>query len=326
MNADRDTSAGGSRKSLNNHYDSSSFEAKDWVKTILKKARYSQPFNRVATSTARSLLTAAGWSSEFVIKYLHRVGTVESELPNGRVLRLRSHGDDWVSNQLYWRGWSGYEPESVPLFFRLAARAGVTLDVGSYVGFYTLLAAHANPAGRVYAFEPLPAIYQRLCSNVALNGLANVRCINSAVGEEEGTAEFFHVDVELPTSSSLSYNFMKSAEGLRSSHVPVTTLDRFVGENSVGRVDLVKIDTETTEPQVLRGMTEIIRRDQPIILCEVLPGRGVEKELEDVLSALGYNYYHLTPESPVPCERIKGHHEWLNYLFTVLKPEDVAQL
>lgn len=296
------------------------------IKGGLKRLRYTQPFNHVATSTVRALLNATGRRSEFFVKHLHRVGTIEDRLPNNRVLRLRSRADDWIPNQVYWCGWQGYEPESTSLFYRLASSARVTLDVGAYIGFYTLLAAHANPAGRVYAFEPLPAIYKRLLENVEANDLDNVRCVASAVGDADGEAEFYHVSVELPTSSSLSYDFMKSADGLRSSRVPVLTLDRFVEENNVGHVDLVKIDTESTEPEVLRGMLKTINRDQPIIFCEVLPGRGSEQPLEEIFSALGYRYYLLTPEGPKPRERVQGHGEWLNYLFTTLKPVDVNEL
>jgi FkbM family methyltransferase len=217
------------------------------LKTALKAVRASQPFNTLATTAVHVAFRALGVRSEWVIKHLHRVGVTRCRLPNGRTLKLWSRGDDWVSNQVFWRGWSGYEPETVPLFFRLATRACVTLDVGAHVGFYTLLAAHANSAGQVYSFEPMPRIHQRLFKNVALNGLNNVQCFASAVGEADGAAEFFHVLAELPTSSSLSLNFMQAGGAtLSSTRVPVTTLDRFVRERGIGRVDLLKIDTEST--------------------------------------------------------------------------------
>ena len=302
-----------------------SSEEPGWISGTLKRLRASQPVNYLATSTVHALFSAMGLRSEFIIKHLHRVGDVRLALPNNRTLRLWSRGDDWVSNQVYWRGWDGYEPETVPIFYRIATRADVTFDVGAYVGFFTLLAAHANPSGRVYAFEPLRGVYARLQKNVALNTLDQVQCIKSAVGEVDGSADFFHVPVELPTSSSLSYEFMRSANDLTVSPVPVITLDRFVQENRIDRVDLVKIDTESTEPQVLRGMIKTLQRDKPFVFCEVL-GRGGERELEEALRPIGYRYYHLIPSGPVLRDRIEGHPEWLNYLFTVLSPDEVAGL
>jgi FkbM family methyltransferase len=296
------------------------------IREVLKKLRLSQPLNYVATSAVRALLARIGRQPEFVIKHLHRAGKVKRRLPNGRMLRLQSRADDWVSNQIYWRGWNGYEPETVPLFFRLAARACVTSDVGAYIGFYTLLAAHANPAGRVFAFEPLPAAYARLQRNIELNRLANVRCVASAVGETDGVAEFFHMATALPCSSSLSYEFMRSAGEAQRALVPVLTLDRFVREQGLARVDLVKIDTESTEPEVLRGRAKTLRRDQPMIFCEVLQGRGAEKPLEEILRSLGYRYYLLTSDGPALRDQIEGHPAWLNYLFTTLEPSQVAKL
>src|SRR4030095_14992033 len=160
------------------------------IKTALKRFRASQPFNYIASSTIRFVLNAADVKSEFIIKHLPRVGVVKSRLPNGRILRLWSRGDDWVSNQVYWRGWSGYGPEAADLFFRLAQRANVTFDIGAHVGFYALLAGHANPAGTVYAFEPLPSTFARLEGNIRLNKLHSVYCVNSAVGEVGGMVEF----------------------------------------------------------------------------------------------------------------------------------------
>lgn len=303
----------------------SQVKSRSGIVTALKRARASQPFNYLATSIVHACQNLIGVQSEFVIKHLHRVGVVRHRLPNGQELLLWSQGDDWVSNQIYWRGWNGYEPETVPLFFRLAARASVTFDVGAYVGFFSLLAAQANLNGQVCAFEPLPSVYKRLLHNVELNRLTNVQCLARAVGEVDGNAEFWHLDAETPCSSSLSFEFMQTAENLVSSIVPVITLDRFVRDNNLNRIDLMKLDTESTEYQVLRGMTETLRRDHPIIISEVLPGRGGEVPLDEVMRRYDYRFYHLTPDGPIHHDKVEGHPEWLNYLFTPLSPDEVAR-
>ena len=296
------------------------------VKSALKRLRVSQPFNRLATSSVRSVLGTVGLESEMVVKHLHRIGIVQSPLPNGRTLRLWSKADDWVSNLVYWRGWEGYEPETVPLFFRLAARARVTIDVGAYVGFFSLLAGHANTSGLVYAFEPMLDPLERLRKNVSLNELTNVQGIQSAVGDVDGTADFYFAETPMPCSSSLSYDFMKSADALRSQPVALVKLDTFVNRQTVRDIDLVKIDTESTEHQVLRGMMETIRRDRPQIICEVLKDRASEDLLQDLVREIGYRAYLLTPDGPSLRDRIEGHPSWLNYLFTSLTPPEVAQL
>jgi len=288
----------------------------DAVRSALKSLRTSQPFNYVTTSVTLGALNVAGIRPEFIVKHLHRAGTVRRRLPNGRTLSLWSRGDDWVSNQIYWRGWGGYEPETAPIFFRLATRAAVTVDIGAYVGYYTLIAAHANPTGRVFAFEPLTTIQKRLIRNVELNRVKNVECVAFAAGDIDGDASFFHVDTELPTSSSLSFEFMRPANHLVSSSVRVVRLDQFVADRGISRIDLLKIDTESTECSVLRGMVRTLERDRPDVLCEVLQGQADEAGLEGLLGPLGYRYYLLTPEGPTARDHIEGHPNWLNYLFS----------
>jgi len=119
---------------------------------------------------------------------------------------------------------------------------------------------------------------------------------------------------------------MRTADSLQSFQVPVARLDTFVRENGVQFVDLMKIDTESTEPQVLNGMIETIRRDQPVIFCEVLKERGSEELLQEIIRSINYRAYLLTPDGPDLRDRIEGHPEWLNYLFTALSPSEVGQL
>jgi FkbM family methyltransferase len=283
-------------------------------RALLKHIRDLEPVNRLATSVMRWMFgigRAPGW----LVRHLPKIGKVDSRLPNGAGLHLWSLGDDWISNQVFWRGWRGHEPETTSVFFRLAQAAEVTIDIGAYVGYYTLLAAHANRLGRVIALEPLPNIHARLLRHIELNALTNVECLMAAAGAREGTADFFHQSHELPTSSSLSQEFMAGVPDLEVSRVPVVTIDRLVRDRLLPRVDLVKVDTESTEPDVLEGMRETLARDRPWIVCEVLKGRGAESRLGPLLEPHGYRFYLLTPEGLVLKSRIEGHPAWLNYLF-----------
>lgn len=261
------------------------------------------PLNRSLTSGVRAASRLAGRPPQVAVRHLPRVGETTATLPDGRTLRMWSRGDDWVSNQVFWGGWDAFEPETTRVFRELALGSRVTLDVGAYVGYYALLAAHSNPAGQVLAFEPLPAIADRLRRNVTLNALGNVSVLQCAASERGGTAEFFHVaGGELPSSSSLSEAFMAVHEQLTSSRVEVVTIDEVLQQRGVTGVDLVKLDTETTEPDVLRGMAVTLDRDRPDIVCEVLEGAD-GTVLAEVLEPFGYAFAALTPGGPVlePC-------------------------
>jgi len=73
--------------------------------------------------------------------------------------------------------------------------------------------------------------------------------------------------------------------------------------------------TEGTEPQVLEGMQDTLRRDRPVVFCEVLPARGTEEALEAVFDSLGYRNYLLRGDGPKLMDRIRADGTWLNWLF-----------
>ena len=274
------------------------------------------PLNRTLTGVLRALLPARARRHPALARYAPRVGEVEAQLPSGRLLRLCSRGDDEIASEVFWRGWAAHEPETVRPFYERAASARVTLDIGAHVGYFALLAAHANPAGRVYAFEPLARVRERLERNVALNAATNITCVPLAVGSPPGTAEFFHVQRGIPTSSSLSQRFMQSivsSEQLTSTMVEVVEVDAFVQAQGLDGVDLVKVDTETTEAAVFRGMLATLRRDRPDIVCEVLDDE-VAAAIEEHLAGLDYEFFQLTGAGPQRREHIHADARWRNFL------------
>lgn len=275
------------------------------------------PLNRIATGLLRALLPRRIQRHPALSRYVPRVGVVEARLPNGALLRMHSRGDDDIASPVFWCGWAGHEPESARLFYELAGSSRVTLDIGAHVGYFALLASHANPTGQVYAFEPLARVRERLERNVALNGAGNVACMPQALGSSAGTAEFFHFRRGLPSSSSLSQDFMHSIadpERVTSSTVDVVEVDDFVDDRGLVDVGLVKIDTETTEAAVIRGMLRTLRRDRPQILCEVLDS-AVGRDIEELLTPLGYEFFLLTDSGAVRYEHIRPHERWRNFIF-----------
>jgi len=275
------------------------------------------PLNRLLTTALRAVLPARLRRHPAIARYAPRAGTVEVDLPDGARLRMHSRGDDGIAGPLFWRGWAGHEPETARLFYELASSARITLDIGAHVGYFALLASHANPAARIYAFEPLTRVRARLEHNVALNAASNVTCVPLAVGSPAGTAEFFHVRDGIPSSSSLSGSFMRSivsGDELTSSTVEVVEVDDFVESHELSGVDLVKVDTETTEAAVFRGMLRTLRRDRPDIFCEILDAE-VAAAVEALLKPLNYEFFLLTPGGLVRYDRLRPDERWRNFIF-----------
>lgn len=232
--------------------------------------------------------------------------TFKHRTEGGAVIELAHLGS---ANSLYWLG--SYEPETMAVFARLARTASVIFDVGAGDGLFAILGALANPAARIVAFEPFEGA--AAARNLELNMAAcqNVELRRLALGAEDGFATLY-VASESGGNSSLNPAFRKLHTEQRTE---VRRGDSFMATGGIERVDLLKIDTESTEPDVLRGFGGVLARCRPDIVCEVLPGRS-EADLMEILGPLGYRYWMLTDEGPQRRDVIMGHPRWVNYLFT----------
>lgn len=136
----------------------------------------------------------------------------------------------------------------------------VVLDVGANAGSYSRDVVASNPSARVFAFEPHPYAFNRLVVDVALH--QNVRPINSAVGDVSGRQVLHDRHSESGTThASIFREVIEDIHKLQSSkwEVNVITLDEFIEEQRLVRVDLLKIDTEGYELNVLKGAVKAIR-------------------------------------------------------------------
>jgi FkbM family methyltransferase len=122
---------------------------------------------------------------------------------------------------------------------------GIVVDVGAYIGTYTVRAMHT--ADLVVAIEPLPINFKALQINVKLNDRkrrADVITINKAVAETKGKTRIFLpiesncIGMEIARLESTSkHNFIEF-------DVEINTLDSMLNELSIERIDLMKIDIE----------------------------------------------------------------------------------
>jgi FkbM family methyltransferase len=244
------------------------------------------------------------------------VGKVPVDLPGGARFWLQTDGDDAIASLMFWRRrFLAYEPHTANLFLKLLRSARTFVDVGANTGIYSLAAAVDDPTRSVYAFEPFPAVYAYLSRNIALNRLANAHAFPVALSDFTGSIPFY-----IPSASAVFPFSASTAEGLVAQvdriQVQATTLDRFAAEQGIDRLDLIKVDTETTEHQVLRGAADILCRHRPLIICEVLPF-GKEPQLHAVLDSLDYRYFWIEGSRLTPVDEITGDQTLtnMNYLF-----------
>jgi FkbM family methyltransferase len=214
--------------------------------------------------------------------------------------------------QLFWTG--EYEADALPLFTRYARASEVILDIGAADGVYAIFAAAVNPDAVILAFEPGSRQLPRMVANLAINHQVvqdRVVVVAKALSDHAGVADFH----ETPGgNSSLNPDFRVVTD---THQVELARGDDVVAELLPDRrVALIKIDTESTEPLVLRGLEDTIRRDRPAIFCEVLAGR-TEKDLQVLVDGWGYRTYWLSGSGPVEKPRIVADptNQYVNWLF-----------
>ena len=250
-----------------------------------------------------------------VINRIPVVGKIQVSVPNSdRILVLTSWGTDPIASSLYWGGLESFEFETFKLYLQLLKDAKVVFDIGANTGIFALLAAIDSPDRQVHAFEPAPKIFSHLQKNAAINKLDNLKPVCSALTNYDGDIDLYipH-SLMLPTSSSTLKGFRKAQETVKAQALKA---DTYVDANQIGLVDLLKIDTEGTEPKVLEGAQHILVRDEPVIICEVLKGR-TESALQAVFYDSRYKFFLITENGLVHKDNIVGDETYntRNYLF-----------
>ncbi len=178
-------------------------------------------------------------------------------------------------------------------------------DVGANIGLASIFFSKQGRGLRIFAFEPSPAAYECLKSNVELHG-ANVRTFECGLSDKPGTAEFtyypansvmsgFHADLEQDRATTKTFMvnsgfaprhadlFLGSKFKKETFPCRLRTLSDIIDEQGVARIDLLKVDVEKSEREVLSGIREehwgLIRQ----IVVEVHDEEGalsaVQKEL-----------------------------------------------
>ncbi len=176
---------------------------------------------------------------------------------------------------------------------RESLEPGMTVvDLGANIGYYVLEAARAvGPDGRVFAVEPDPRNFRFLERNVRENGYGDrVSTEALAMGEEDGTAEL-RLGHTTNVSTLVPLPGGEDDPGERV-EVDVRSVDGYLADRGVNRLDFLRMDVEGFEVEIFRGMRRTLERGAVgmRILMEVHPtvyseNRDFESVLNDVLSS-----------------------------------------
>jgi FkbM family methyltransferase len=199
-------------------------------------------------------------------------------------------------------------------------RPGMTfVDIGAHHGVYTLIAARKlGRKGRLIAFEPCSRDRRRLSLHLRYNGINSAAVEPYALSAKDGKVELFTVLSGYTTMNSLrppATDYPTEAIV-----VETTSLDGYLHQKQIDKVDLVEIDTEGAEIEVFSGAGKLLRELRPLIICEVLdkvtrPWGYPAREIVAKLRRHGYEWFEILRDGRVRQHSAKSEYpDVKNYL------------
>ena len=203
-----------------------------------------------------------------------------------------------------------FEVRTVAAYSRIVRPGATVFDIGANIGAHTLpLARLVGPTGSVHAFEPVSWAVAKLRANLALNpDLAERVTIHQRLLTDSETGVVptaIHASWPLGVASDL-HPILRGRE-MPTQGAKTATLDDFVRQAALTRLDFIKLDVDGGECGVIRGGLETLRRLRPTVIVELSPyileeaGESLEG-LVELIRMADCDLHHLGTGRPLPSE------------------------
>ena len=168
---------------------------------------------------------------------------------------------NYIEYKLFAEGY--YEKEVTLLMQNYVEPGDTVMDIGANIGVHSLnLSKMVGTSGKVYAFEPIPFLREKLEENRILNRFTNISTqpialsdgnysIKTAFGQNANNGTFF---IENDASGETEIKCVKG--------------DDWVNEQQFDSLKLIKIDVEGFEYKVLSGLKNTIQKFKPVLFFE----------------------------------------------------------
>ena len=163
------------------------------------------------------------------------------------------------------------------------------IDCGSNIGFYPLFERKLiGNHGKIYSFEPDQRNFTLLDKNIKLFDKSNNTFIYKQGLAEKKSLQNFIITNEsnLNTISSGNDDKFLSKYKIDDIHeINCTSVDEFISDNEIKKIDFIRMDIEGYEVEVLKGMKKTLNNMKPSILIETHPhfydeNRSFTKQLQ----------------------------------------------
>jgi FkbM family methyltransferase len=194
----------------------------------------------------------------------------------------------------YFKNEPFYELRSpIPGYFKYyqLKKGDIVIDAGAYVGVFAIIAAKlVGEEGKVFAFEPDKKICEELQQNIKRNQIKNIAIIQKGLWSEDTELKFSDTgDGGILAESRFMVSDTKNDA---TTSLKVTTIDNFVKEHSLDRINFIKMDIEGAEIEALKGSINTLK-DSDVKLAiasyHEVDGKKTSHEVEKLLHKCGYD-------------------------------------
>lgn len=166
----------------------------------------------------------------------------------------------YVDNYIYKYGI--YEKNVIDSIRKELTLDTTMLDIGGNIGQHSLILAPY--CKKIYAFEPIPEIYEEFSNSIKANDYKNIVLQNTAIGNKKEIKDFY-----FNASNTGSSSFIKNNSNAKLIQVKIDLLENILPKNQT--FEVVKIDVEGYEAVVILSNREIFLRNRPIFFLEFSP-------------------------------------------------------
>ena len=151
-------------------------------------------------------------------------------------------------------------------YFETESVSPVIVDAGAHIGLATLYFKWLYPESFVWAFEPNPALFRLLQTNIEQNNLTNVTAQQAALGVSDQPAKFYidSTPWQWWSVGSLRKNAWNGEQKTQKEiFVQSIKFSKFVEKFNV--IDLLKLDIEGSEQKILFALKSQLSKIKNII-------------------------------------------------------------
>ena len=200
------------------------------------------------------------------------------------------------------------------LKYRVNLPINTVVDVGANVGKFSVSLFRHFPKSQFYCIEPFSQTFKVLQRNIPY---PNFIFSKVALGEKNESITIKVNPANQSDTNSLR-NLTLEADQENSELIEVITLDEFILQNQLNRIDFLKIDTEGFDLQVLKGGIQNLNEGRIkliLVECGLDPSNKYHVYFQELSSFLFSANFTLVGFFQTDIRKISKRHHFSNALF-----------